>query len=137
VLLVLEALASGLVGLVLGTAVTRQNMSFGGLAPKAMAVGAWLGLGVLAVFLLVTAAAITRTMLPDRSMGQPTRILLIVCAVLHGLLAAVLLALSGVSAFVVLAVTLTLLVLLLFTPPSPDPGPGPVPAPDAMPTPAP
>ncbi|WP_225446768.1 hypothetical protein [Streptacidiphilus sp. PB12-B1b] len=136
-LLVLEALASGLVGAVLGDAVTRQNMSFGGLAPRAMAVGAWVGLGALAVFLLVTAAAVARTALRGRSMGRPTRILLIVCAVLHGVLAAGLLALSGVSAFAVLAVTLTLLVLLLFTPHQPAPGPGQLLAPDAAPTPVP
>ena len=137
VLLVLEALASGLVGLVLGTAVKRQNMSFGGLAPSAMALGAWVGLGLLAVFLLVAAVAVARTAVRDRSMGRPTRILLIVCAVLHGLLAATLLALSGVAAFAVLALTLTLLVLLLFTPHEPDPGQGPARLPDAAPTPAP
>lgn len=137
VLLIVEALVSGLLGYVLDTAVTRQNMSFGGLAPSAMATGAWVGLGLLAVFLLLAAAVVARMGLRDRSMGQATRILLIVCAVLHGVLAAALLALSGVPAFVVAALTLTLLVLLLFLPDGPgqpplllpDPGPAPTPAP--------
>ncbi|MBC3842601.1 hypothetical protein GXW82_27755 [Streptacidiphilus sp. 4-A2] len=132
VLLVLEALVSGLAGYLLGTAVTRQNMSLAGLRPGDMAVGAWAGPGLLALFLLLTAAAVARTGVRDRSMGRPTRILLIVCAVLHGLLAAVLLALSGAAAFAVTALTLTLLVLLLFLPDGPLPGP----APDVAPTPA-
>ena len=135
VLLVLEGLASGLAGLVLGDAVTRQNMSFGGLAPGAMALGAWVGLGLLAVFLLLVGVLLALTAARDRSMRHPTRILLIVCAVLHAVLAAALLALSGAVAFLVLAVTLTLLVLLLFMPP--EPGPGSPTASDALPTPAP
>lgn len=135
VLLVVEALVSGLVGYLLGTAVTRQDMSLGGLAPSAMAAGAWVGLGLLGVFLLLVAAVVARTGLRDRSMGRPTRILLIVCAVLHGLLAAMLLALSGVTAFAVAAVTLTLLVLLLFLPDGPDQAP--LLLPEAAPTPAP
>ena len=134
-LLVLEGLASGLAGLVLGDAVTRQNMSFGGLAPSAMAAGAWVGLGLLAVFLLLVGVLLALTAARDRSMRSPTRILLIVCAVLHAVLAAALLALSGAVAFLVLAVTLTLLVLLLFMPP--EPGPGSPTASDALPTPAP
>jgi len=135
VLLVLEALVSGLVGYLLGALVTRQNMSFGGLAPRAMAVGAWAGAGVFAVFLLLVAVVVARTGLRDRSMGQPTRILLIVCAVVHGLFAAVLLALSGVTAFVVAALTLTLLVLLLFLPDGS--APSPLRLPERAPTPAP
>ena len=46
-------------------------------------------------------------------MGRPTRILLIVCAVLHGVLAAVLLALSGVVAFLAMLVMVALLVFVL------------------------
>jgi hypothetical protein len=143
VLLAVEALVSGLLGYVLGTAVTRQHMSLGGLAPGAMAAGAWVGLGLLAVFLLLVAAVVAHLGLRDRSMGRPTRILLIVCAVLHGVLAAALLALSGVAAFLVAVVTLTLLVLLLFLPDGPGPGPlllpepVPAPAPGPVPTPAP
>jgi len=137
VLLIVEALVSGLLGYVLGTAVTRQNMSLGGLAPKAMATGAWVGLGLLGVFLLLSGAVVAHMGLRARSMGRATRILLIVCAVLHGVLAALLLALSGVAAFLVTALTLTLLVLLLFQPDEPGPLPLRLPDPGPAPTPAP
>lgn len=116
-LLVLEALVAGVVATVLGDAVEQQNMSLGGLAPRAMAVGAWAGLGLLAVFLLVVAAALVALLARHRAMGRPTRILLIVCAVLHGVLAALLLALSGVPAFLTLLLTLALLVLSLIASP--------------------
>ena len=142
VLLVLEALVCGLVGLVLGDAVTRQNMSLGGLSPTAMAVGAWVGNGLLALFLVVVAVLLVLIAARDRSMGRATRILLIVCVVLHAVLAAALLALSGVVAFLVLAVTLTLLVLQFFIPHGPasrahEPGPDSAPPPEALPSPAP
>ncbi len=147
-LLVVEGLVLALFGLVLGDAVTSQNMSFGGLAPGAMAVGAWVGLGLLAALMLLTAGVCVRMAVRDGSMGRPTRILLILCAVVHGVLAAVLLALSGTVPFLELMVALALLVLLLLMPPAtgPDPasappvrrGPplGPTP-PEALPTPAP
>ena len=136
VLLVLEALVFGVAGLVLGAVAERQNMSFGGLAPKAMAVGAWVGLGLLAVFLVVVALVLVLMAVWRRAMGRPTRILLIVCAVLHGVLATALLALSGVPAFVGMLLTLGLLVLLLFTPTEPGSGPGPGPVSDVVPKPA-
>ncbi|MEZ0093410.1 hypothetical protein [Streptacidiphilus sp. EB129] len=117
VLLTLEALVVGVVAVVLGLAVEQQKMSMGGLAPTAMAVGAWVGLGVLAFFVLVVAALVARMALRGGAMGRPTRILLIVCAVLHAVLATVLLALSGVGAFLVMLVIVALLVLLLATPP--------------------
>jgi len=144
VLLAVEGLVLALFGLVLGDAVTSQNMSFGGLAPRAMALGAWVGLGLLAALLLLVAGVCARMAVRDRSMGRPTRILLILCAVVHGVLAAVLLALSGVVPFLELTVVLALLVLLLLMPPATGPDPvsapqvrrGPPPA-GALPTPAP
>ena len=143
VLLVVEGLVLALFGLVLGDAVTRQNMSFGGLAPGAMALGAWVGLGLLAALMLLAAGVCARMAVRERSMGRPTRILLILCAVVHGVLAAVLLALSGTVPFLALMVALALLVLLLLMPPAtgPDQASGPPvrrgPPPEALPTPAP
>ncbi|WP_042399679.1 hypothetical protein [Streptacidiphilus carbonis] len=124
VLLVVEALFFAVVGWVLGLAVQDQNMSLGGLSPDAMADGAWVGMGLLAAFLVVVAAVLARTARSGGAMGRPTRILLIVCAVLHGVLAAVLLALNGVVAFVAMLVMVALLVLVLLLPPA-----GPVDAP--------
>jgi hypothetical protein len=117
-LLALEALFFAGVGLLLGLAVRVQNMSLGGLSPGAMAVGAWVGMGLLAAFLLVVAVVLARTAWSGGAMGRPTRILLIVCAVLHGVLAAVLLALNGVVAFVAMLVMVGLLVMVLLIPPA-------------------
>lgn len=140
-LLVLEALVTGVLAVVLGIAVERQNMSLGGLAPHRMAMGVWVGLGALAGFLVLVAVVLAFTGARRRAMGRATRILLIVCAVLHAVLAAVTLALSGVLAFTVLIVTLGFLVLVIqLGPGSPqEPGTesGPGPGRDAVPTPAP
>ncbi|MHA6760445.1 hypothetical protein [Streptacidiphilus sp. PAMC 29251] len=112
-LLLLEALVTSVLAVVLGIGVKRQNMSLGGLAPGRMALGVWVGLGALAGFLAVVGVVLGIMAARKRAMGRPTRILLIVCAVLHAVLAAVTLALSGVLAFVVLTVTLGFLVLLI------------------------
>jgi hypothetical protein len=112
-LLMLEALVTAVLAAVLGIGMERQNMSLGGLAPGRTAMGVWVGLGALAGFLVVVGVVLAFMAARGRAMGRPTRILLIVCAVLHALLAAVALALSGVLAFVVLIVTLGFLVLLI------------------------
>ncbi|WP_055587929.1 hypothetical protein [Peterkaempfera griseoplana] len=121
-LLAVEALAFALVGLVLGLAVRKQQMSVGGLSPDAMAIGAWAGQGALAVFLLVCAVVAARAgwLGPgprhaggQRGAGRIARGLLIGCAVLHGLLGAVLLGLSGWLVFTGLMLVLAVLVLAL------------------------
>ena len=112
-LLLLEALVTTVLAVVLGLGIKRQNMSLGGLAPGGMAMGVWVALGALAGFLVVVGAVLVIMGARRRAMGRPTRILLIVCAVLHAVLAAVTLALSGVIAFLVLIVTLGFLVLLI------------------------
>ncbi|MFC1404323.1 MULTISPECIES: hypothetical protein, partial [Streptacidiphilus] len=123
-LLVLEALFFAGVGLLLGLAVRHQNMSLGGLSTDAMANGAWVGMGLLAAFLIVVAVLLARTAWRGGAMGRPTRILLIVCAVLHGVLAAALLALSGVVAFLAMLVMVGVMVFVLLTPTVTDAPPG-------------
>jgi hypothetical protein len=118
-LLAVEALVTGLLAVVLGLAVKAQNMSLGGMSPQRMALGAWVGLGLLAGFLLLVAVVLAFTAVRRRAMGRPTRILLIVCAVLHGVLAALALALSGTLAFVVLVTTLGFVVLVIQLRPEP------------------
>lgn len=125
-LLVLEALFFAGVGLLLGLAVRHQNMSLGGLSTDAMANGAWVGMGLLAAFLIVVAVLLARTAWRGGAMGRPTRILLIVCAVLHGVLAAALLALSGVVAFLAMLVMVGVMVFVLLTPTVTDASPGAV-----------
>jgi hypothetical protein len=118
-LLVIEALVFALIGLVMGLAVRRQQMSVGGLSTDAMAVGAWAGQGLLALFLLICAGAAARAGLrvgtgPKGAAGRGAaraRALLVICAVLQGLLGAVLLGLSGVPVFAAMMLMLAMVVL--------------------------
>jgi hypothetical protein len=129
VLLVLEAGASLLVALVLGKAANVQHMRLGGLSTAAIADGAYIGLSVQTAFLLLVAALLVRVVIRAAAPGRPTRVVLVAAAVFHGILAALMLALSGVLTFLVAAVTLTLLVLILFIPPSGSTAPQPALAP--------
>lgn len=118
VVLVLDALTIALVNWILGLAVRRQQMSLGGLPTHAMAVGSWVAGGVFALFLLCCAALVARIALRDRMAGRFGRIVLIVCAVVHGVVGAAVVGLVGWYAFVVMMVILGLLVgtLLLYAP---------------------
>nr|WSX77164.1 hypothetical protein OH826_26970 [Streptomyces sp. NBC_00899] len=118
VLLVLEALAIAFVNWILGLAVRHQKMSLGGLDPDAMAAGSWAGGGIFALFLIACAVLVARIALHDRMSGRVGRIVLIVCAVVHGVLGAIVVGLVGWYAFVVLMLVLGLLVgtLLLYAP---------------------
>ncbi|SEL09971.1 hypothetical protein [Streptacidiphilus jiangxiensis] len=131
VLVVLEAGVSALAALILGGVANRQHMQFAGVSYRAMADAAYLGLGLQAAFLLVVAGVLVRVAIraQDRAFGRPTRFVLIGAAVFHAVLAAIVLALSGVWTFLVVALTLTLLVLLFFT----RPEQGPVPSAPAAP----
>jgi hypothetical protein len=124
VLLVLEAGVSLLIALVMGKAANYQHMRLAGLKTSAIANGAYVGLSVQAAFLLLVGALLLRLAIrPSRETGRVTRFAVIAAAIFHGILAALLLALSGVTAFLVVALTLTLLVLVLFIPPSGSPAP--------------
>ncbi|MEZ0065314.1 cytochrome b561 [Streptacidiphilus sp. MAP12-20] len=137
VLLVLEAGASLLFALVMGKAANYQHMRLGGLPTSAIANGAYVGLSIQAAFLLLVAAMLLRVAIrASRTPGRPTRLAVIAAAVFHGILAALLLAMSGVTAFLVVALTLTLLVLQLFIPPSDSSG-RPAPTPPLAPPPPP
>jgi hypothetical protein len=116
VVLVLEAVALGLAGWVMGLAVRHQQMSLAGLAPNAMAVGAWVGGGLAALFLAGCAAVLVRVAWRDRAPGRIGRALLLACAVTHAVLGAGALAPIGWAAFGVLMVAMALVVwsLLLY-----------------------
>ncbi|WP_037605547.1 hypothetical protein [Streptacidiphilus rugosus] len=136
VLLVLEAGVSVLFALVMGKAANYQHMQLAGLKTSAIANGAYVGLSVQAAFLLLVAVLLLRLAIRATSeTGRLTRFAVIAAAVFHGILAALLLALSGVTAFLVVALTLTLLVLVLFIPPSGSPAPATTPTPPAPPVP--
>ncbi|MFD3456408.1 hypothetical protein ACFWVC_30085 [Streptomyces sp. NPDC058691] len=113
VVLVLEAFGFAVVNWVMGIAVEHQQMSLGGLKPSAMAAGAWAAGVVMALFLIGCAIVLARTAIRDRAPGRLGRILLIVCAVTHGVLAAGLAAPVGWAAFVGMVVVMGLVVLSL------------------------
>jgi MFS family permease len=129
VVLVLEALAIAFVNWILGLAVRHQKMSLGGLDPDAMAAGSWAGGGIFALFLIACAVLVARIALHDRMSGRVGRIVLIVCAVVHGVLGAIVVGLVGWYAFVVLMLVLGLLVgtLLLYAPEDRGDAPGATP----------
>jgi hypothetical protein len=133
VVLVLEALTIAFVNWILGLAVRHQEMSLAGLDPDAMAAGSWAGGGLFALFLIACAVLVARIALRDRMSGRAGRIVLIVCAVVHGVVGALVVGLVGWYAFAVLMLILALLVgtLLLYAPE--DRGEAPAAAPPAPP----
>lgn len=118
VALVLEALTVVAVNWILGLAVQHQRMSMGGLSHNAMAVGSWVAGGLFGFFLLVCAVLALRVAAHDAMTGRIARIVLIVCAVVHGVVGALVVGLVGWAAFAVMMVILALLVgmLLLYAP---------------------
>ncbi|WP_079038506.1 hypothetical protein [Streptomyces sp. NBRC 110028] len=113
VALMLEAVGIGLLNWILGLVVDRQRMSLGGMDTDAMSVGTWVGGGVFGVYLLLCCAVLLRMALRDRAPGRPGRILLLTCAVTHGVVGAFSIGLAGWFAFVCLMVVLGLVVLSL------------------------
>ncbi|MEU9111880.1 hypothetical protein AB0D04_08830 [Streptomyces sp. NPDC048483] len=113
VVLILEALGMVLLNWILSIVVDRQQMSLAGLKPGAMSVGAWVAGALVGLYLLFCAAVLARTALRDRAPGGFTRIVLITCAVVHGLLGAFSVGLVGWPAFVAMMAVLAMIVLTL------------------------
>jgi MFS family permease len=118
VVLVLEALAIALVNWLLGLVARRQQMSLAGTHADALAIGSWVAGGIFALVLIGCAVLVARIALHDRMAGRFGRIVLIVCAVGHGVIGAAVVGLIGWSAFAAMMVILGLLVgtLLLYAP---------------------
>ncbi|MFJ4874960.1 hypothetical protein ACIP93_07070 [Streptomyces sp. NPDC088745] len=115
--LFLEAFGFVFVHYVLGRVVEGQSMSLAGLDPGATAAGAWALGGVAGLFLVVCGAFLLVAAVRDRAgLARPVRILLVVCAVVHGVLGAAAVGLVGWWAFVwmMLVVGLIVLSLLLY-----------------------
>jgi hypothetical protein len=130
VVLVLEAFGLAFINWVMGLAVRHQSMSLAGLDPAAMAAGAWVAGGLIAVFLICCAVVLARTALHDRAPGRLGRLLLISAAVLHVVLGAAVVGLVGWPAYALMMVIFALVVLSLFmygttsaTPADDEPGP--------------
>jgi MFS family permease len=127
VVLVLEAFGLAFINWVMGLAVRHQSMSLAGLDPDAMAAGAWVAGGLMAVFLISCAVVLARTARHDRAPGRLGRLLLISAAVLHVVLGAAVVGLVGWPAYALMMVIFALVVLSLFmygaTPADDEPGP--------------
>lgn len=113
IVLVLEAFGIAFVNLILGKVADNQNMSLAGLRPSAISTGSWIAGGVFGVYLLLCAFFPLRAGITDRGPGRFGRILLITCAVVHGVLGALTLGLVGWPAFAAMIVVLGLIVLTL------------------------
>ncbi|MFJ6746939.1 hypothetical protein ACIQNI_01905 [Streptomyces sp. NPDC091266] len=113
VMLILEGFGIVLLNWILSIVVDRQQMSLAGLQPRAMSTGAWIAGGLFGVYLLFCAGVLLRCALRDRAPGGFTRIVLISCAVIHGVLGAFAVGLVGWVAFLAMMVVLALLVLTL------------------------
>lgn len=115
--LVLLVEAVGIVAIngILATFVGNQDMSLAGLDPDAMVTGTWAMGGVFGLYLAACAVVLLLTGLRDRAPGRVARILLITCAVVHGVLGALTVGLVGWGAFAFMMAVLGLIVLVLVT----------------------
>ncbi|MFI5754385.1 hypothetical protein [Streptomyces sp. NPDC051569] len=113
IVLLAEAVGAVLVNGVLATVVDQQHMSLAGLDVAALSTGAWVMGGLFGLYLLTCVAILIRTAVQDRAPGRFGGIVLISCAVVHGVLGAVTVGLVGWAAFAFMMVVLGLLVLVL------------------------
>ncbi|KAF4406688.1 hypothetical protein [Streptomyces lycii] len=113
VVLAAEAVGFALLNWFLGEVVDNQRMSLAGLDPDAMSLGS-VALGVVfGLYLLTCAVVLLVAGVRDRAPGRFSRVLLIVCAVVHAVLGAVTVGLVGWAAFAFLMLVLGLVVLAL------------------------
>lgn len=111
--LLVEAVGIVILNGILATFVGKQNMSLAHLDPDAMVTGTWAMGGVLGLYLAACGVALLLTGVRDRGPGRIARIMLISCAVVHGVLGALTVGLVGWSAFAFMMVVLGLIVLTL------------------------
>ncbi|MBT2367712.1 hypothetical protein J7E88_20975 [Streptomyces sp. ISL-10] len=113
IVLLVEAVGIVVINGIMARFVEAQSMSLDGLDPDAMAAGTW-GMGIgSGLFLALCGALLLLMGIRDRAPGRFTRILLIGCAVVHGVLGALTVGLVGWPAFAWMMLVLGLLVLSL------------------------
>ncbi|WNI22839.1 hypothetical protein [Streptomyces sp. ITFR-16] len=108
-----EAVGIVIINVVLGTVVKNQDMSLAGTDPKMMANGTLVLGAVSGLFLVLCGVLLLLAGIRDRGPGRVARIVLICCAVVHGVLGALTVGLVGWTAFVAMMVVLGLIVLSL------------------------
>ncbi|MFB6699185.1 hypothetical protein [Streptomyces rubiginosohelvolus] len=110
-----EAVGIVLINAVLATVAENQSMSLAGLDPDAMSAGTWVMGGVSGLLLVLCGLTALTAGIRDRAPGRVGRIVLIGCAVVHGVLGAVTVGLVGWAAFAFMMVVLALLVFTLLS----------------------
>ncbi|MBB5939193.1 hypothetical protein [Streptomyces zagrosensis] len=115
VVLMVEAVGIALLNWILGLVVEHQDMSLADLDPGAMTIATWVAGGLICLYLLGCGVVLLRMAITDLPPGRFARILLITCAVTHGLLGAFAVGLVGWPAFTFMMVVLGLIVLSLFS----------------------
>ncbi|WP_326798006.1 hypothetical protein OG946_23605 [Streptomyces sp. NBC_01808] len=108
-----DAVALTVVHFVLGSVVDRQDMSLAGLDSGLMSASTRAAGVAIGLYLLCCCAVALRIAVRDRAPGRAGRILLVSCAVLHAVLAALAVGLVGWAAFAGLMVLFGLIVLTL------------------------
>ncbi|MET7618211.1 hypothetical protein [Streptomyces sp. NPDC005408] len=109
----MEAIGIVVINGVLATFVDKQSMSLADLDPDAMVTGTWVMGGVFGLYLAACGVVMLLAGLRDRAPGRVARILLISCAITHGVLGALTVGLVGWDAFAFMMVVLGLIVLVL------------------------
>ncbi|WP_079035482.1 hypothetical protein [Streptomyces albus] len=110
VVLVLEAALLVGLNLFLGKVADAQQMSLAGIDPHAMTVSAVIGAVLVGGYVLACALVLLRTAVRDVAPHGFLRVLLISCAVVHGVLGAFCVGLLGWTAFAAMMVVLGLIV---------------------------
>lgn len=113
IVLFVEAVGIVLINGILATVVKNQDMSLAGMDPAVMSNGTWATGGAFGLYLLLCGLLLLLAGIRDRAPGRIARIVLIVCAVVHGVLGALTVGLVGWTAFGCLMVVLGLIVLTL------------------------
>ncbi|CAM5266447.1 Integral membrane protein OS=Streptomyces alboniger OX=132473 GN=CP975_22085 PE=4 SV=1 [Streptomyces alboniger] len=113
IVLLVEAVGIALLNWFLGMVVDKQEMSLAGLDPHAMTVSTWIAGIVFGGYLALCAFVLARAAVRDRAPGRLGRVLLITCAVVHGVLGAFCVGPVGWPAFAFMMVVLGLVVLPL------------------------
>ncbi|MFH8294758.1 hypothetical protein [Streptomyces sp. NPDC018059] len=113
IVLLAEAVGIALLNWFLGLVVENQGMSLAGLDPHAMTVSTWIGGALFGGYLALCGVILALAGVRDRAPGRFGRLLLISCAVVHGVLGAFCVGLVGWSAFAFMMAVLGLIVLTL------------------------
>ncbi|HET6353559.1 hypothetical protein [Streptomyces sp.] len=111
--LLVEAIGIVVINGILATFLEKQSMSLADLDPDAMVTGTWVMGGVFGLYLAACGVVVLLAGLRDRAPGRAARILLISCAITHGVLGALTVGLVGWDAFAFMMVVLGLIVLVL------------------------